>query len=443
MRGPVLSVLVTAVCFGCRATRSEDAFAEPRAARPAPVGLERSAARESGGSQPGAALTLDVLDLEQAFELARGAHPELEAARARVVVARARARASGRLPNPEGVLRVESAGFEGETFESAEFLVGVAQPLPLGGRLDAAERVARGELRRAELDLEAAELELTARVRGAFATAFYAQRAVELRAELLAHSRASVALAKARLAHGDAAPEAGLLAELASLESLHELERAETLLTTARGELLLALGLPDLELGSLAGDLEQALALPSLDAVLEQLASTPLLLAADATLGAEAARVDLAHVERIPDLRLELLYRRIEAEDRNTFDLGLSLPLPLFQNARPRLDEARARQDEARAQRRSEELRLESLARVAHGRLAHARADLERLDLEVLPRVAHILALHERRLAAGDAALTEVLAARSRAAEAHLERLEALRAALAAWADLAPLLPLP
>lgn len=91
----------------------------------------------------------------------------------------------------------------------------------------------------------------------------------------------------------------------------------------------------------------------------------------------------------------------------------------------------------------SQELRLESLARVAHGRLAHARADLARLDREVLPRVAQILALHERRLAAGDASLTEVLSARSRASEARLERIEALRAALAAWADLAPLLPRP
>lgn len=443
MRGPILLALVATACCGCRATRPEASPAEPRATHPAPTGGESYAAQVSVKPTPDAPLTLDVLTLERAFELARGAHPELEAARARVVAARARTRTAGRLPNPDGVLRVESAVLEGETFESAEFLAGLSQPLPLGGRLDAAERVAQAELRRAELDLEAAELELASRVRGAFATAFYAQRAVELRSDLLAQSRDTVALGRVRLSHGDAASEEGLLSELASLEALHELERAETLSTTARGELLLALGLPDLEIGSLAGDLEAALALPSLDAVLERLGSNPLVLAADATLDAEGARVDLAHAERIPDLRLELLYRRIEAEDRNAFDLGLSLPLPLFQGARSRTDETRARQDEARAHRRSEELRLESLARVAHGRLAHARADLERLDREVLPRVERILALQERRLSAGDVGLEEVLLARSRASEAHLERLEALRAALAAWADLAPLLPRP
>lgn len=440
MRLSILLALIAAACCGCRARPGGASSAEPRPARPAPAATaQEHRAVPTVGDAP-ATLMVVELTLDHAFEIARGAHPSLEAARARLVAARARVRGAGRLPNPDAVLRVESAGLEGETFDSAELLAGLSQPLPLGGRLDAAERVAQADLLRAELDLETAELELSARVRGAFATALYAQRAVELHQVLHGQRNDLVALLEARLARGDATPEELLLAELASLGALRELELAEALSSAARGELLLALGSPALELGALAGDLESALSLPDLDALLAGLDSSPLLRSAGATLEAESARVGLASAERIPDLRLDLLYRRIGAEDRDTFDLGVSVPLPLFQGARPRLGEARARREEARAQQRGEELRLESLARGAHGRLAHARADLARLDREVLPRLERILALHELRLAAGDLDPAEALASRARMTEARLERMVALRTALAAWVDLAPFL---
>ena len=32
----------------------------------------------------------------------------------------------------------------------------------------------------------------------------------------------------------------------------------------------------------------------------------------------------------IPDVKVELLYHRLESSQENTFDVGLSIPLPLF-----------------------------------------------------------------------------------------------------------------
>ena len=53
-------------------------------------------------------------------------------------------------------------------------------------------------------------------------------------------------------------------------------------------------------------------------------------------------RLDLAQAERIPDIKVELLYRRIQAEERDAFDLGISIPLPLFNRNQGRLREASA-----------------------------------------------------------------------------------------------------
>ena len=383
------------------------------------------------------------LTLERAVELARATHPALAAARARAAAAAARLDGAGRMPNPDAVLRAESVGLEGSSMDSAEFLAGISQPVPLGGRRSAEERVAEADLRSAELGVETAGLEVLAAVRGAFATALYAQHAVELRAELFEQSRGLESLLAARLRRGDVTQESVLLAELVTLDAQHELERAESLFASARGELALAVGVPTNRIESVMGQLEETLALPALEELLARIDQDPRILGARADADAAAARIELASAERIPDLRFELLYRRIEGDDRNAVDLGVSMPLPLFQDGRPRVDEARARAAEVRALERGAALRLESVARVAHERLAHAWADLERIDGEVLPREETLLAMRERRFEAGDSGLAEVLAARARAGHARLERLEALRAALVAWTDLAPLLTEP
>src|SRR5688572_1448744 len=89
---------------------------------------------------------LDHLTLEQAIELAEQNHPDLAEARALSDAAKARRAQAGKLPNPEAVARIESAPFNGRTADSAEYVAGVSQAVPVGGRLSASREVARKEL---------------------------------------------------------------------------------------------------------------------------------------------------------------------------------------------------------------------------------------------------------------------------------------------------------
>jgi cobalt-zinc-cadmium efflux system outer membrane protein len=124
-----------------------------------------------------------------------------------------------------------------------------------------------------------------------------------------------------------------------------------------------------------------------LEELTAELATHPAMAAAGAELSAREARVSLSRVQRIPDLKAELLYHRIESSQRDAFDVGVSLPLPLFDRGRGRLREAEAQRDAAEARMRTTQRELRTQLREAHGLLTAALADARTLETQVLPKM--------------------------------------------------------
>jgi hypothetical protein len=70
--------------------------------------------------------------------------------------------------------------------------------------------------------------------------------------------------------------------------------------------------------------------------------------------------VKLAKAERIPDVNLDLLYRRLEGSRENAFDVGVRIPIPLFDSKRKiRQAEQELRGSEARFERVRNQIGLE------------------------------------------------------------------------------------
>jgi cobalt-zinc-cadmium efflux system outer membrane protein len=137
-------------------------------------------------------------------------------------------------------------------------------------------------------------------------------------------------------------------------------------------ELKAAIGDPGLSVESLAGSLDAAFEIPTLETLAANLSASPEVSLADAEVRARHARVDLAKAERIPDVRVELLYRRLEASKQNAFDVGLSIPLPLFDRNQGRLREARGEVAAAEARSRSAQNTLSLRLHEAHLQLSTA-----------------------------------------------------------------------
>jgi cobalt-zinc-cadmium efflux system outer membrane protein len=215
-----------------------------------------------------------------------------------------------------------------------------------------------------------------------------------------------------------------------------ELLRSKTMSAQSLVALATAMGDGRWRVKSVAGSLDTAFELPTLELVVANLSAQPESQLADANRRARNARIELAKAERIPDVKVEALYRRLESTRENTFDLGLSIPLPLFNRNHGRLREARAEAEAAAARARLTQDELSLRLHTAHADLTTALANSRTMKTEILPRADTVLKSSEARYQAGDIALAEVLVVRRDWALVQLAWLESLRDVMQAWAEL-------
>lgn len=436
LRGGGLLVLA-----GVAACRTADHDPVLEALRTGELGRAAPANDAAPTERADASASLGTLDLAQALALAIDGRPELAAARAELAAAQHRAQASGQWPEANLVARAEAAPLEGRTVDDADLLVGIAQPLPLSARPDAERARADAEATRVAARVATVERSVVDAARGAFATALFTQHAAELRATLAAQAEALRAPVEARGAQGDATASERVHAALAARTAATAARIAERAATAARSELAAAIGRPHASIDAVAGDLATVLELPALERLAVRLSDHPALRAAHADAAAARAAITLARAERIPDLELELLYRRIGVDDVHAFDVGLSFPLRRGARSADRIAAAEAEERAARARGVADERTLVAELKRSHARLAAALATRGELRAEVLPLHDELVRIEAARLAAGDARPDELRRAQHARSEAELELLDATADALAAWAELRALVP--
>jgi cobalt-zinc-cadmium efflux system outer membrane protein len=378
---------------------------------------------------------LNNLTLERALQMALRSHPHLAEAAANLEAARARAATAGRLPNPEIVGRMESAPLSSGTTSLAEYVAGFSQTIPLGKRLSAARDVERAGADLREKEQEAAAWNLTRSVRGAFATALFTSRVWQAQTNLAANIEELVRITKARVEQGDAAPIDLARVEAEAAQQRLEVKESDHLHREAMHALSATLGDFNTSVESLAGNLEDALEIAAIKSESYQITDNPNLAVMEGAIEAQLARVRLAKSERIPDVNLDLFYRRLQGTRESAFDVGVRIPIPVFDRNRGRVREAESelRAAEARMERSRNELGLELRSRELA--LERALDTVSVLQSDVLPKVETSLRGAEARYAAGDTSLSDLLAVRREATAARLHYLEALRAVMVAWSD--------
>jgi cobalt-zinc-cadmium efflux system outer membrane protein len=386
---------------------------------------------------------VESLTLEQALELAERQHPQLAEVHAWVEAAAGRAQQAGTLPNPELIVGAQQLPLDSDASNQREYIAGVAQPIPLGGRLGKAREAEWLEREVRLRGLEVARRDLRKQVQGAFATALYQERAFQTLSLVAESLRSLAATTAARVEAGDAVPEESARVEMELALARMEVESSQSMRQQALRSLASALGDPGLSIQSLSGTLETAFEIPTLESLAESLTDHPELALADATARALDARVDQARAERIPDIEVAALYHRLEATQENTIDLGLVIPLPLFDRNRGRIREARAEVTAAQARAQLKQNELTTELHRAHARLTTSLERSRALQIEILPRAEIVLKSAEARYKAGDASLAEILPMRRDWAAAQLTHLDSLRDVMEAWTDVSAYLKAP
>lgn len=415
-------VLVLAACSGPERP-SDDA---PPGRSPAPVRTTADA---------GATAPVESLTLTQALALLDARHPDLEALRYQVDATAARAEAAGAFPAPAALLRAENVPLHrGSSFDQGNYIAGLAFDLPLQGRLAAARAVEERDGELVSRELEVRRHELLRAARDAFATALAAQRAAEHHEEAAASAETLAALLERRVALGDVTPDEATWAAVEAARSRLDAAQSRSVARRAQAGLAAAIG-STRAVVSVAGDLDETAGTPDLVALLRRVEDAPGVRRADAQVALREAALELARAERIPDVRLELAYRRLEQSDQHSVDAGLLVPFPLLGGSRQRADAARLELEAARARASAARLGATREVQDAYERLAMAVARAQALG-ELLPRVDAAVAAVAARLARGDISVLDALPARRIAISYRLDRIDALADALRAWADL-------
>lgn len=385
-------------------------------------------AQPAGGQDPGDAPGELVLTLEACVRRAVANHPEVEAARARVRAAQA-ARQQARLwPNPELELASEDGPLNRGSFaEESKQTVGVAQTIPFPGKKRLESAMARLELTRAEHQWRAVLLSVIREVKLARVRVLGRKAVLEATRESVKVAEALSAAVHERFRAGAVGEVDVLRAEALLEETRLELEEARIRWREALQELALLVGAPVRDKLDVVGRLREE---PDPALVgrqpAEWLPHHPLVVAGRAEVKRAEVAVTRSSREAWPDVTLWVRGGRAGPADDVVAEVGLTLPLPVWDRGRYRMAEALARREESQAALAAGQRELLLTWEREKLRLEGAAAQARRLRREVLPRTEKAVDLLRAGYQAGKFDLLVLLDAERAAAEARRAHARAL-----------------
>lgn len=392
---PVAWLFLTVGALSCRVVRGEDTQIPPGALRPERASplparhweveetplLRQPAFEQSEVIRPGTlvshqerpsppALTLD--DLEQ---IALESNPTLIQAAMAVRAAQGGYLQAGLYPNPGVGYAGGDMGIEGTSGQQGAVF---SQEIVTSGKLRLGRAVAGHEVQQARHAFEAQRWRVLNDVRGGYYEVLLAQRMIDVNGQLAriaAEGLKTIEQLRAAQEVGEAdVLQARVEAEVANL-GLHEARNRHR---AAWRRLAGVLGRPEMGPAPLAGDIDAEL--PQFDwqeTLIRLWTQSPEL--AQARAGVERARCELAlqYAERVPNLEVEVWAKYDATTEEGMADVGLGLPLPLFDRNQGNIVKAQAELIAAQREVQRVELELRDRLVAAFEQYANARRRVE------------------------------------------------------------------
>lgn len=372
-----------------------------------------------------------ALTLAEAEQRALRDNPLLAGARATLDAARGDARQLELLHNPEISVTRENMGNSRLTgLDGPSTTWQLSQRLELAGQHEARSEVARHEATAVSARLSLQQRLLLADVRTAWAEVLAARQRVALANELRQATAATRDGVMTQIRAGKVSPVALSRLDVASAGLLRRAGQAQADLITASQRLAGLLGSDSGAADSQPDPQSDALPtrtpLPALDQTLARLADNPLLREADARIAARTSQRDLEQANRVPDVTVSVGQRQYEQTGESAWQLGVSLPIPLFNRNQGAQLAAMARLDEARAQAIASRQSLQQEVTSLHARVSTLAEQLTRLEDNVLPASASAFTAVNKGYRFGKFSLLDVLDAQRSHIDTRFEFLDTL-----------------
>lgn len=352
---------------------------------------DATAVSETGApfaSQPdsAAAESESPLTLRQALALALMHNPELSAFSHELRASEAAVLQAGALPNPildvagENLnnTRLRNDGDRTTTFQ-------IGQLIELGGKRAARIKLAETGRDLANWDYEAKRFDVLSRVSQFFIDVVAAQQGQTLAGESLQLAQQVTDAVGKRVLAGKVSPIEETKARLALSSAQIEREQARRQLAAARKRLAAMWNNPDPRFGSADANLETFGALPEHERLVERVRNNPDLARWSSEIARRRASIEVERAKAVPDITLSAGRRRFSQFDDHAYIVGLSIPIPVFDQNRGGILEANRRLDRSIDEQRAAESRLLTELAQSFHRASAIRSELDMLRTSILP----------------------------------------------------------
>jgi outer membrane protein, heavy metal efflux system len=369
------------------------------------------------------------ISLPQALQRALAASPRLTAAERDVGIATGLKIQAGALPNPELSFELDNALGSGpyQGLRSAETNLQLGQLVELGGKREA--RLAAGEagIGTAVWQRRATRLEVLSETAIAFITVVSAQRRIEIFDEQISSLDQLIPLLQRRVQEGASSPAETLRAQVAADLFRVDRERARTQLATARRDLAILMGDSSPMFGEAVGRLATIGQPPPFPSVIRAIEANPQLMRWTAVTAQRNAELIVARLKPVPDVHLAAGWRHFQNTGDDAVRLGVSIPLPVFDQNTGNIIAAEETLAKTGAERAINKLVLISLAGRAYDALNGALAELKLLRTSVIPNARSAADTMQSGYLQGRFTLLELLDVRGSVLQALLREQEALQ----------------
>lgn len=383
----------------------------------------------------------NALTLEDAIRLALENNPQLRAAGSQIGGAAGRAYQSKLWSNPDLELSAEDWPMGGGGFSDAKKLVGVSQTVPFPGKKRLDGKIGNLGVRVSEAEYSFRRVEVVREVKTSFFEVLAAGRLVDVARELVGVADSLAITARKRVQAGAAADQEQLRAEIPLEEARTGLAGFERELESARQDMAMVLGRPDLKGTPVSGTLADTMDLSVLKEGPERwLARHPSVVAARTS--KERAEVEFRRVrlEPYPDVKLGAAGGQEAGGAGSIVQFTLSVPVPIIDRSKGRKQEAQANVAVAEAELAAIEQRLLRDWGTASQRLRTAAEQAANYRERILPKANEALRLVQRGFEEGKFGFIDLLDTQRTAAEARLAYQQKLLELNVAQADIEALL---
>ncbi|NHZ84665.1 MAG: TolC family protein [Planctomycetia bacterium] len=329
----------------------------------------------------------DYLSIETAVNKAIENNPELQTLLQNIDARKAIKLQSGLKPNPELGFEAEnifgSNGYSG--LNSGEITASISHNILLAGKINKRVKVAEMEITLAEWDYESKRLEVITDIRRSFTKALTTQKIIKKNNELIKISNKLIQDLKARVEAGRISPAEVSRAQIILNMLQIDINRLEAEYDSAIFELTTLINTPDLPIELLKGELKNITNLPDYDFLFSNLNNNPDIKRFSGEFDKQKAVIKYEESKAIPDLTVSAGFKRLNEVNANTFLIGASIPLPIFNRNQGSIQEAQIRLNQTTKEFETVKNKLTLQLKLYYNRLETLISIAQKLKNESIP----------------------------------------------------------